>query len=385
VAIAVAAFLVPNLPFLVLSPHAWVTGVLTPIASHTVPAGQGLVGLTLFLGLGGGSLAAYTVAAVVVYVSLWLAFVATYPALKAWAVLCPTVVLFFGARSFGSYLVTLLPAALVAATSVRPTGTRGRPPGPVRRWAPWIVVGGLVASLASLGAVFSSAAPLTVRIVSVRTTGQLATVVELGVDVDNRSGRAVVPSFTVESGGQLTAFWTAQGGPPSLAPGVHAHYTLLAPNFFAQPPITGGFQVVAFTSAPASVSASPSYLPTTFHVALDPTSVTRTLPLGEPVTLHASVLDLVDRPVRQAGVPVYLGQVIYGQQGLVFGQAIINQGQIGQTPVVAFTDGNGVATFVVRGTQSTTDPVYFEANLVDPRQFYPYGYSEIVPIRFGSG
>ena len=109
------------------------------------------------------------------------------------------------------------------------------------------------------------------------------------------------------------------------------------------------------------------------------------MPLGQPVTLRASVLDLVDRPVRQAGVPVYLGQVIYGQQGLVFGQAIINQGQVGQTPVVAYTDADGVATFVVRGTQVTADPVYFEANLVDPRQFYPYGYSEIVPIRFGPG
>ncbi len=382
--LALVAFAVPNLPFALWSPHAWLTGILTPVASHTVPAGQGLVGLTLFLGLGGGSLAAYSAAALVVYASLWLAFVATYPRLKAWAVLCPAVVLFFGARSFGSYLVTLLPAALVAATSVRPGWRGDRPRAGRRRWAPWVVAAGLVASSASLAAVFAAGPPLALRIVSVRTTGQLATVVQLGVEVDNRSGRALRPDFTVESGGQLTAFWSARNGPAVLGPGARARYTLLAPNFFAQPPITGGFQVVAFTSAPAAVSTSPSYLPTTFHVSLDPDSVSGTVPLGEPVTLHASVLDPVDRPVRQAGVPVYLGQVIYGQQGLVFGQAIINQGQIGQTPVVAYTDADGVATFVVRGTQVTADPVYFEANLVDARQFYPYGYSEIVPIRFGS-
>ena len=58
---------VPNLPFVVMAPRPWLSGVLTPIASHTVPAGQGLVGLTLYLGLGGGSLASYTVALVVVF------------------------------------------------------------------------------------------------------------------------------------------------------------------------------------------------------------------------------------------------------------------------------------------------------------------------------
>ncbi len=99
--------------------------------------------------------------------------------------------------------------------------------------------------------------------------------------------------------------------------------------------------------------------------------------------LRATILDPINRPVRESGVPVYLGQVIYDQQGLVFGQAVINQGQVGQTPVVAFTNADGVATFVVRGTQTSNDPVSFEANLVNQHLYYPYGYSEIVPIRFG--
>jgi hypothetical protein len=236
----------------------------------------------------------------------------------------------------------------------------------------------------AVAAIFLSSAPLSVRITSVRTTGQLATVVQLGVDVVNHSSHPETPSFTVESGGQLTAFWLARGGPARVLPGAHAHYTLLAPNFFAQPPITGGFQVVAFTSSPATVSRSSSYLPTTLHLSLDPDAVNGIIPIGQPVILHAEILDHLDRPEDLSGVPVYLGQVIYNQQGLIFGQAIINQGQIGQTPVVAYTNGQGVATFDVRGTQATADPVYFEANLVNQSQFYPYGYSEIVPIRFGS-
>jgi hypothetical protein len=218
----------------------------------------------------------------------------------------------------------------------------------------------------------------------VRTTGQLATVVQIGVEVTNTSNRVHHPSFTVESGGQITAFWLARGGPTALGPGHRARYTLSAPNFFAQPPITGGFQVVAFDASPASVSRSSSYLPTSLHLGISPTAVSAVVPLGQPVVLRATLLDHLDRPVTEAGVPVYLGQVIYGQQGLVFGEAIINQGQVGQTPVVAYTDDHGVAVFIVRGTRASSDPDYFEANLVDSRQFYPYGYSDIVPIRFGT-
>ena len=385
-AIATAAFLAPNLWFIALSPRAWLSGVLTPIASHTVPAGQGLVGLTLYLGLGGGSLEAYTVALVVVFATLLIAYTATYPALKAWTVVFPAVVLFFSARSFGSYLVTLLPAALVAATSVRLPGAVAPGAPALSRWrhVRWLVAGMVACSGLAVGAIFASGPPLAVAITSVRTTGQLATVVEIGVSVVNHSGRSEAPAFTVESGGQLTAFWAVGSGPATLAAGARAHYTLLAPNFFAQPPITGGFQVVAFSSSPATVSTSRSYLPTTYHLSIDPNAVDGIVPVGQTVVLRAEILDTINRPVHLAGEPVYLGQVIYGQQGLVFGQAIINQGQIGQTPVVAFTDSQGVATFSVRGTQAGVDPVYFEANLVNAHQFYPYGYSEIVPIRFGA-
>jgi len=80
------------------------------------------VGLSLYLGLGGGSLAAFTVALVVVFLALLVSFIVTYPALKPWAVLAPALVLFFSARSFGSYLVTLIPATIVAASTTVASG-----------------------------------------------------------------------------------------------------------------------------------------------------------------------------------------------------------------------------------------------------------------------
>ncbi len=396
-AIALGAFLLPNIPFILADPHAWLSGVLTPIASHTVPAGQGLVGLSLYLGLGGGSLAAFTVALVVVFLALLVSFIVTYPALKPWAVLAPALVLFFSARSFGSYLVTLIPATIVAASTTRsqwmlpvgevspetPTADQPVLGGVFRRHRRSIVVACALASCAAVGAALAARPPLSIQLTSVRTTGQLATVVQLGVQVTNTSGRSQVPAFSVESGGQLTAFWLRGSGPAVLAPGQTGHYTLLAPNFFAQPPITGGFQVVAFTSSPGTVSRSSGYAPTTWHVSLVPNAINQVVPVGQPFTIEAEVLDKLNRQVALSGQPVYLGQVIYGQQGLVYGQAVINQAQQGQTPVVAYTNNQGIATFVIRGTQATEDPVYFEANLVNGTQYYPYGYSEILPIRFG--
>ena len=400
--IVLGAFLVPNLPFVILSAHQWVHGVLTPITSQTVPAGQGVVGLSLFLGIGGGSLAAYSAMVLVVLVALLAAFVVTYPASKTWAVVCPAVILFFSGRSFGSYLVNLLPAAAVAAFTVQrgivagrerhdaqgiPWAERRRPR--VGRAVPWrhgrwALGGGVLAVFVALAVVLTSRPPLSVRITSVSTSGQLATVVVVGVEVTNHTGTPQRPSFSVESGGVLTAFWVARGGPPLVPPHRSVHYTLLSPNFPSQPPVTGGFQVVAFTSHPGTLSRSGSFVPTVLHVGLTPSAVSAPVPLGRPVTLQAQLLDNLDRPVTRTGVPVYLGQVIYAQAGLEYSQAVINDAQQGQTPVVAYTNGRGIATFVVKGTQSSTDPVYFEANLVSSTQFYPFGYSEILPIRFES-
>lgn len=376
VAIAVGAFVLPNIPFVVADAHAWLSGVLTPITGNAVPAGQGLIALSLFLGLGGGSLGAYTLTLVLVFVALLAVFVALYPTSKAWAVLCPSVVLFFSARSFGSYLVMLVPAAIVAACSVE----RSRGLAPWRHW-PWAVLGGVAATVAGLLTVFSFGPPLAVVITQVRTSGQLATVVSVRVRVTNRSGHAIRPAFTVESGGTISAFWLTSG-PRRLGPGASAQYGLRSPDFEAQPPISSDFQVVAFTDGPASVSVSSPFAVTTLHISLDPDHVDHYVAVGTPVTVRARLLNALNEPVRRSGVPVYLGQVIYAQQGSLLSQARINGSPAGQTPVAAYTNANGVATFVIRGTNAPANPVYFEANLVNGTQFFPYGYSQILPIRF---
>jgi len=379
-ALALAAFLLPNIPFIVASPHAWLTGVTTPLLGQTVPAGQGLIALSLFGGIGGGSILAFSVSSALALVTVWLVYVASYPRLKPLAFFLPSIALFVATRSLGSYLVMLAPAALVGAMSIRPRMAQAR------RWrfqfgAVAVSTGGF--AIATYFAL-ATASPLALQVTSVTTTGQLATISALTVRATNRSPRSVRPVFSIEDGTTLTTFWIRVSGPSTLGPGDTSQYQLVAPNFPSMPPITGGFQVVAFTVDPSSMSRSASYNATSDHVVLTPDAINGPVPLGDRVTITAQVLDHLDRSVHTAGIPIYMGQVIYAQSGLEYGAAIINGSQAGATPVTAFTNAGGKATFVISGTEATADPVYFEANLVSGSQFYPYGYSDILSVRFGN-
>jgi uncharacterized membrane protein len=376
-AIAVAAFLGPNLPYLLRAPGAWLHGILTPFSSQAVPAGQGLISLSLSLPAGGGSLRAYTVVTVIVLVTAIACYVATYSVLKPAAFLLPSIILFFATRSFGSYLMMLTPATIAAAATTRPPGAAA-----CWRYWKWVVLGGAAACVVAITVALTAASPLDISIRSVRTTGQLATVEQLNLAVSNNTGASVRPSFTVEDGTTMTAFWRRQLGPAVLGPHERASYIIVAPNYFAMPSISDGFQVLAFSQGPPTVSRSSAYVASRWRVVLRPATINEPVARGQAITVHAEIVNRQNEPMRVMNVPVYLGQVIYAQRGLQFSQAIIDQGQPGQTPVQALTNAEGVATFTVQSPVGGANPVYFEANLVKPTLSYPYGYSPILAVRF---
>ena len=334
------AFLLPNAPYIVASPGKWIHGVATPIVSHLVPAGQGAVALSLFLGIGGGSLAAYTIASVALALLLLALYAGTYPLLRAATFILPAVVLFFASRSYGSYLVSLVPAALVGAVSVKAPSSPAVPVSTSRRmlrgrsWGPLILMAALVFAVAVVHAL-TAAQPLRLRVTGIRTTGQLATIEQLNLHVTNASGGVVRPSFTIGEGGEVTTFWHVIRGPLTLPAGRSADYTVVAPNFPAQPSIAGGFVVLAFSQGPAAVSSTGPYEPSTMHVGLTPNAVNKLVSVGRPVVVRAELLDQLDRPVHKANVPIFLGQIVYDQSGLELGEAAINSRPPGQTPVSA--------------------------------------------------
>ncbi len=371
-------FLIPNIPFIAANAGTWLKGILMPLLASTVPNGQGLITLSLFLHVGGGSLLAYTGLSAVLLLGLWVIYLATYPRLKLWTFIVPSIALFVATRSFGSYLVMLIPAAAIAYLTVKPPQYY-----PFTRRA-WVLIGTVTLAVAAgLAGALGIPSPLAMSLVGLRTTGQLATVDQVSLAVTNHSSHTMQPHFTADLSGTMTAFWNKLAGPNHLAPGETGIYKLAAPNFYAQPPLTGGFQMVAFTAGDKTMSHTTSYVPSTWHIALIPDAINHPVPYGVPVTVKAEILDQLDQPMHVNNIPVYLGQIIYAQQGLQYGEAIINGGYAGQTPMTSTTNKNGIATFTIRDVKHESNPVYFEANLVNNANYYPYGYSQIVPVRFG--
>ena len=373
-------FILPNLYFMFISLHAWVHGMLTPLEGNIVPAGQGWIGLSNFLGIGGGNLQLYSLLGLSLLALIFSLAIWTYPLLKPVMVFLPSIVLFFTQRSFANYLVMLLLPLLTTATSL--TYRNNETPEQERRFRfialPVLLFSGL------LGFSLFVTQPLTLRIQSVQTTGQLATVVRVNVLVTNLTKKSMHLIFASESGGAISAPWNVIHGPKRLNSNLTATYQISAPNFFAQPQLTSGFQIVALTENPNAMNVSRTFSPTNWHTELVPQAINKPVVIGVPKTIKVQVVNSLNQPIYQSGVPVYMGQIIYAQSGIQFSQAVINGSNVGQTPVMAVTNSLGTATFSITGTQSTVDPVYFEANLVNQDLHYPYGYSPILAIQFVS-
>ena len=147
------------------------------------------------------------------------------------------------------------------------------------------------------------------------------------------------------------------------------------------PSITNGFQVLAFSHDPASVSRTGAYVASVWRVVLRPPRSTSPVDRGQEITVHAEIVNRLDQPVRVANVPVYLGQVIYDQRGLEYSPGG-DQLRAAAGPRWRRSPTRRASHVHDQSPLAHTDPVYFEANLVKPEQFYPYGYSPILAIRF---
>jgi uncharacterized membrane protein len=383
-ATALGVFTAVNAPFIVWDPGAWLgRGILTPLTEPMIPAGQGLVNLSLASGFGGGRLGLYSLAAGTCLLLALAAFCLRYPVLKrAWLPVA-TCAFFLAPRSFASYLIMLVPAALLAAVTVRTSTFEPLPAlaGHARRTLGAL----LLATVVLAGLAVAAPAPLDVDIVDMRSTGQLQSISELTVRVRNRTDRDLEPAFTVNANGTTTTFWYALGRSGTAAVSVPAgatrELTLHAPNTASMPGLSDGFVVEAFTDDPATVSTSVRQRLNPVSVRLTPREVERPVPVGKPVTLTAQLQDRVGNPVRQAGEEIELGQIVYSERSLVPGLASINGRPEGASPVAAVTDEDGRARFRVVGVEAQRDPVYLQAWL-EVEGSGPSGYSDKLSIRF---
>jgi uncharacterized membrane protein len=385
--VVLGVFLIPNLPYMIASPSAWFNGVFTPFVKNLVPTGQGLISLTLFAHLGGGSLAAYTIVMILAALLLLAVFIGTYPLLRPATFMLPSLAYFFAARSQTNYLIALIPVALVGAITAGPPAARRVPAvgrrvaGVVRnrRWRRAIAALGVLGVAAIIYA-FSSTSPLTVTIVGQRTTGFLGGIKTLIVKVHNGTSQPQTPAYTVQTSHGDTTFWKVQNGPKTVAPGHTARVELVARNYQAEPGLGDGFSVLAFTEHPAAVSVSHRFLLNLWRTATLPQAFDDSIPVGKRILLRIEVLDHFNSPVRQAGIRVYLTQVRQTSVGFKRAFAEIN-GHIQKT-VVAMTNRQGTATFYIVGTKADIVPTTLSAHLLNKQANYVYGSSGYINIRF---
>jgi uncharacterized membrane protein len=383
--LAAGTFAAVNAPFLLAGPAAWARGVLTPLLSDTVPSGQGLINLALFEQVG-GLLAYQKLLALLACGVALLAFALHYPRLKRALVALVALVFFWPHRSFASYLIDLAPAALLAATTVRPA-VRLASPFPRLRTAASLAAA--TAFGVALALTLTARPPLRLAIVGVHSTGQQGSISGIDVSATNTSDRPLRPRFAVAKGGYLTSFWyplAHEGATTStlLPPHATRRFFLRAPNVDSMPALRGGFVLEGFTSRPAAVTASRLVPPSRWRLVLSPDAVDRPVPVGSPVSVEIKLVDRLGNAVDRAGVPVSLAQVSYAERGLLPGLASIDGRPEGESPVTALTDAAGVARFVVRGVQAQSDPVFFQA-WIEARGAPPHGYSNLLSIQFVDG
>ena len=82
----------------------------------------------------------------------------------------------------------------------------------------------------------------------------------------------------------------------------------------------------------------------------------------------SSPVNRLGDPLRQRGIQVALGQVVYGQRALVPGEASIDDKPECQSPVIRRTNSDGEVSFTVVGREAQPEPVFFQADRADRRR-----------------
>lgn len=370
----VAIFVLINAPFIVWSPRSWLRDILIPLTTPTEPGGQGLIGWTIFEHVG-GQLRFFTWAGGLVFGAAVCGYLGWFRQLKrSWPFLVAAI-FFFPTRSFGSYLIMLIPAGLIGASTCRPAGFVGS------RWARGLSVMLVLGAITALALAGLTKPALNLSIIGEGSTGQLQSIDYLTLKIANSSDRHVRPHYAVTPTGQISSFWNVIRGPKRLAPHESAVVTLEAPNYDSMPSIQGGFIVDAFSAHPGEMASTRELRVNKISTFLLPDYFDRIQRLGTVEHLYVHVVDRYGNAVRRSGIQVDLSQIIYSQSGLEFGEASINNSVEGKTPVMATTNARGIATFTVRAVQYQSAPVFFQAWIFRAGR-PPSGYSNVVTIQF---
>lgn len=388
VSIVLGAFAIVNLPFIVWSPSQWARDVLAPFTQSSIPYGEGLVDVTLFLRVGGGDLNLYSYAALLLLAAAVAAFAIWFDSLwRALAVLAG-VMFYVSTRPLDGYWLEVAPVWLASIAAVAPPPAReldGRL-NTLSDWRGLVALGALVAPcLACVGLALSASSPLRLRIESASVEENLGDIWQVKLRATNITPNAVKPHFALNSAGQLSAYWNIESGPKVLPARSSAIYALSSPNLVTNPGISTPFVMSAVTSEPNSISTSPTYQQVNKAVWLNPSQADGLIPLGQTVVFRAQLENSsTGAPIARAGVPIELTQLILGEHGPIRGRALINGRKPNIRSSIQRTNAKGIATFRVRDTDLSgilNHPIWFRA-FIYSRKSFSYGSLNAVEVRW---
>ena len=375
-----AAFLVPNVPFIIWDPSAWLTSVLLPFFDPLVPFGQGFVAFATTFFVAGGNLVAFTLAGALVMLAALVALVGWYGSLKRILPALPLVALLLPTRSLNSYFVYAVPAILVSLATVDGIGSRAAVSERLRRWAARFMSVAFAAGGAALLVVaLLSPGPLVLEPVDQHTTGALQSVDSVVVRAHNASAADLEPHFAVALGPYMSSYWIIHEGPTVLPAGATAEYVLLAPNTASMPGVDQQSVLYALTASPPSISSARLFPAVEERAQILPQAINHEVADPPEVDFTVQLVDRLNTPIQRSGVSISMGQVLYTAEGLYPGETSINGQPEGQSPVEALTDDNGIAHFHVIAIQQQPYEVFYQAWITDP---FPHGYSASVSVNF---
>lgn len=268
-ALALLAFLAPNLPFILWNPGAWLRGVLFPMLSGAIPNGSGIVQLVTSNAL------PFPVAWLSwIWPAVFLAGVAIY-ALRyrgtGWMpFVWPAVALFFSPRSLQNYFAywpIVFVAYLVSGNGYgAEAGVRGAPV-PVRRA---LAVAALCACVLVAAALATPAIfrPLRgMQIARVRFDAATGLVRALSLSVERPAGEVRGYRFAVDTSQNGSVFWNVAR--VTRAGRGSATVELRAPGVPAEVPVSEdhGIQVAAYAASGDVVAYTPSWMPAKAAIA----------------------------------------------------------------------------------------------------------------------
>lgn len=245
IAVGAAAFVLPNLPFILWQPSAWMRGVLFPMISGAVPAGSGIVQLIT------SNVLPFPIAWLswlwpAVLVLGTVVYAARYRYVRWMPFVWPAIALFCSPRSLQNYflywpivMMAYLLGALPAVSEV-PSARASR----VRRG---VAFGALAATVGVVAVVATTMffRPLSdLRIVSVALDPLTGYARSVRLHVGSRAA-AVISQYAVDSAENGTVFWRTQRMRQRRGA---LDVDLVAPSLSDEVPIstTTGFQVAQY-------------------------------------------------------------------------------------------------------------------------------------------